>query len=258
MLRNSLKFPDIGPAFFSISSNYIFVMKKLIPTLLFAACFATFLSAQTAGLVLYADSLQKEEPVDQSLIDVPDYLFNYSGQNVLIKWTRTLEQPFPNGWLTNFCDDSLCYLNQTSTAQFYLSAGDTGLLKPVFYPYGNLGTGIMRVKVESLTPDVPFLAHIVYIAVATPSTGTTNLTALRNGMAVFPNPAKEEINIVFVDPDFRGALRITDATGRIVQTHTGTTAQEHLDLSGLPTGFYSLQAWSDSGRLVAIKGFAKL
>ncbi len=232
-------------------------MQKLITTAIIAAAFALPVHAQVAGLVLYADSLYKSAPADQFEIDIPNYVYNFSGQAVTMKWTRTLQQPFPNGWVTNFCDNNLCYLGQTSTAQFDLEPNDTGLLKPVFYPYETPGTGIMRLKLESLTPAVPFLANIVYVAVATPLTGTSNWIELREGAALFPNPASDQLQVVFVNPDFRGTLQVTDATGRIVLTQTNAGAQEQLNISGLAAGFYSLQAWSETGQLVLSKAFSK-
>lgn len=231
-------------------------MQKFFTTAFFAAIFTVSLNAQ-ASLVLYADSLAKEAPADQFEIDIPNYVYNLSGQTVTMKWTRTLQQPFPNGWVTNFCDNNLCYLGQTSTAQFELAAGDTGLLKPVYYPYETPGTGVIRLKLESLTPAVPFLANIVYVAIATPLTGTAELIALRNGAALFPNPANDALNVVFADADFRGSVRITDAMGRLVLTRSNLGAQEELNISTLPAGFYSLQAWTEQGKLVVSKGFTK-
>ena len=230
-------------------------MHKFFTTAFAVAAFALAVKAQSP-IVLYADTLHKEAPADQFEIDIPNYVYNLSGQTITMKWTRTLEQPFPTGWVTNFCDNNLCYLGQTSMAEFELAPGDTGLLKPVFYPYENPGTGIYRLKLESLTSSVPFLANILYVATATSVSSGTSTIELREGAALFPNPANETLNVVFVDPDFKGVFRITDATGRVLQTRTGMSAQESLDISMLPAGFYSLQAWNEAGQLVLSKPFS--
>ncbi len=61
-----------------------------------------------------------------------------------------------------------------------------------------------------------------------------------NGVAVFPNPASDEINLVF-EKSFMGTIMLTDALGRVVQLqriNTNTTAK--LMLENLPAGVYSL------------------
>ncbi|MCC7507721.1 MAG: T9SS type A sorting domain-containing protein [Saprospiraceae bacterium] len=231
-------------------------MHKFFTTAIAVFAFA-FASQAQSNILLYADTLHKEAPADQFEIDIANYVYNLSGQTVTFKWTRTLEQPFPNGWVTNFCDNNLCYLGQTGTAQFELAASDTGLLKPVFYPYETPGTGIYRLKLESLTASVPFQADILYVATATSVSSGVSVVELRDGAAIFPNPASETLNVVFVNPDFKGMFRITDASGRVIQTHTAMSAQEALDITTLPAGFYSLQAWNESGQLVLSKPFSR-
>ncbi|MGL4598594.1 MAG: T9SS type A sorting domain-containing protein, partial [Bacteroidia bacterium] len=61
-----------------------------------------------------------------------------------------------------------------------------------------------------------------------------------NGVAVFPNPASDEINLIF-DKSFTGTIMLTDALGRVVLTqriNASTTAK--LMLENLPAGVYSL------------------
>ncbi|MGL4596158.1 MAG: DUF7619 domain-containing protein [Bacteroidia bacterium] len=61
-----------------------------------------------------------------------------------------------------------------------------------------------------------------------------------NGVAVFPNPASDELNLV-LDKSFTGTIMLTDALGRVVQTqriNVSTTAK--LMLENLPAGVYSL------------------
>ncbi len=232
-------------------------MKKLIPILLLSACFGSIAFSQNPGLILFADSLHQEAPATDPEIDVVNYMINATGQEVTFQWTRTLDQPFPGGWTVNFCLEGGCYLMQVSTAQFSLAANDTSLLKPVFYPNENPGTGVFRLKLESLTPDVPFEANLVYVAVATGSSGTADVVALQNSAAVFPNPAADRLQVVFRDPDFKGSLQITDVIGRAIFLQNGVTAEQNLDVSGFPAGCYNIQAWSQNGQLVLSKGFVK-
>jgi len=230
-------------------------MKNLIFPLL--ACFfisgASF--AQSSGLTLYADSLHKEAPASQFQIEITNYIINNSGQTVTFKWTRTLQQPFPSGWVTNFCDDSLCYLNPVSSAIFNLPSGDTGLLKPVFYPYENPGAGIYRIKLESLTPAVPYLANIVYEAVATEAMGAQNLE--QPEILLLPNPADHFIFLSFAGTDFEGIIQIFDASGRTIKTFSEAGSILNLDISSLDPGSYTLIIRPLNNRFVVSRTFIK-
>lgn len=232
-------------------------MQKLFTTALLVAALSTGLSAQQSGLELHADSVYVEAPALQFEINLYNYIINHTGSTVTLEWVRTLEQPFPSEWVTNFCDRYACYLGQTSTAQFELEDGDTSLLKPVIYPNETPGMGVYRVRLESLTPGVEFLAHIVYVAVATDeSSGTVEIESVRD-LTLFPNPAGEVLHAVFVDPDFHGTLTVSDATGRPVLTQANATAHTQLDIAMLPAGLYLLQAHTDAGKLLITKGFSK-
>ncbi len=230
-------------------------MKKLILSLVISTLFCSVSFAQSSGLILHADSLYKEAPASQFQIDMPNYIINNTGQTVTLKWTRTLQQPFPSGWITNFCDDSLCYLNPVSMATFDLPSGDTGLLKPVFYPYGHTGTGIYRIKLESLTPSAPYLVNIVYVAVALESVGTQEQPLVVASLS--PNPATNMLQLAFGEAGFRGKVQIMDVSGRILQDFQAEGADFNIDVSAFPKGAYTLVVRPDDGRPAFSKVFLK-
>lgn len=231
-------------------------MQKFFTAAFFVAFLGLNASAQQPGLLLKSDSLNGQADISFAFFEISNYIINNTGDTVTMRWTRTLQQPFPFGWYTNFCDYNLCYLSQISTADFTFDQGDTSLLKPVFYTVETPGTGIFRVKLESLSPGVNYLHNIVYIATATEASGAVEVQQARD-VALFPNPAGDVLHAVFVDPDFRGSLRVTDAMGRVVLTQPNAAANEDLQIGGLPAGFYVLQAWTEDGHLLLNKGFSK-
>ncbi|MFN4254420.1 MAG: T9SS type A sorting domain-containing protein [Saprospiraceae bacterium] len=225
-------------------------MKKMFLFLLVAT--ATLrLAAQ--NIYVLKDSLHKVVPVSQNEIEMKTYLVNNSGSEVTIKWTRTLEQ-LPTGWTTNFCDNNACYLGTVSTKQFNLMNGDSGLLKPLFYPNGVAGTIVYRVALESVTPGITYTGSVVYVAVAEQSTGTAAVELVKD-LAVFPNPTSEVLNVVFADANFSGTLQISDSGGRILLTQTNASATSTVNIAALPAGFYTLTAISKEGSVS--KGFVK-
>lgn len=230
-------------------------MQKFFTAAFFVAFLGLQSSAQT-GLLLKYDTVTNQALDTLNFVDMYNYIINETGSTVTMRWTRTLEQPWPFGWITNFCDFNLCYLAQVTTADFDFEDGDTSLLKPVIYPYGNIGTGVYRIKLESLTPSVPYLVNIVYTLTVTSATGTVEVEEARD-LALFPNPAGDVLNVVFADPDFRGALRVIDATGREVLSQNAATANEQLGVADLPPGLYVLQAWTADGKLSVSKNFSK-
>ncbi|MBK8499949.1 MAG: T9SS type A sorting domain-containing protein [Flavobacteriales bacterium] len=73
-------------------------------------------------------------------------------------------------------------------------------------------------------------------------------------LVVHPNPAVDRINLSGSPPGSM-RMRIRDATGRAVGTHPWP--QANLDVSGLPSGLYSLELQDMNGARLAVARFVK-
>ena len=61
-------------------------------------------------------------------------------------------------------------------------------------------------------------------------------------MTVYPNPAKNQINLQFPNQENVDKIVITDLTGKVILTQTTNTTQ--VNVASLSKGMYILQAFS--------------
>lgn len=104
-------------------------------------------------------------------------------------------------------------------------------------------------NVALMLDEVPHL-HVLYannFADVCTSSVSTHETPARLDLAVWPNPATDEIHLRLADAG-NGALQVFDATGRLVASRVFTgTDSLYLDTSGWPTGAYLLHIRTEQG-----------
>ena len=230
-------------------------MKKIF-YLLFGAMVATApsMTAQV-NIVVAPDSVFVSLPATEHEINLPSYMTNSTGSSVIIRWTRVVEQE-PLGWEHAFCDKNLCYFGSINSKVFELADGESGLLKPIFYPFGIPGIGVMRLYYNSETPGISWADTAVYVAEATGMLGAVEAKLVRD-VAVFPSPAQEVLNVVSADANLQGQWRITDATGKIwkFSDPKNTAIAGQISLAQLPAGLYFLNVLTLDGRHAIAKRF---
>jgi hypothetical protein len=230
-------------------------MKK-IHYLLFGAMLYTaqFLTAQV-NIVVAPDSVYVESPATESEISLPSHITNNSGDTVIIRWTRVVEQE-PQGWDHAFCDKNLCYFGTVGSKTFELINGEEGLLKPIFYPNEIAGTGVMRLYLASETPGVMWTDTAVYVAVATELLGAVEAELVRD-VSVYPSPASEVLNVVTADANLQGHWRITDVAGKVWGDSNGAISRiaGQISVAHLPSGIYFLNVLSPDGQHAIAKRF---
>ena len=113
---------------------------------------------------------------------------------------------------------------------------------------------IYRIKLTSQTPNVPFVGEVVYVAVATGVSSSVEVLSAKD-VALYPNPATEELTVAVADARFKGSWTVTTATGQLVLTRPDAPATGQLDLSLLPSGVYFLNIRTQDGQSVATEKF---
>ncbi|GEM_PF-2024511 len=230
-------------------------MKKSIYLLLVLFIANTDSLRAQVNIVVNPDSVYVSLPATEFEIDLPSQITNNTFGAVTIRWTRVVEQK-PQEWDVNFCDKNLCYLGIVESKTFDLANGESGLLKPIFYPNNVAGTGVFRLYLQSETPGVTWADTAVFVGVATDPTGTIEAELVRD-VTVFPNPASDVLNVVTADAHLQGRWRITDAAGKVwgcSNPGAGTIAGQ-ISVTQLPTGIYFLNVLTPDGRYAAAKRF---
>jgi hypothetical protein len=87
------------------------------------------------------------------------------------------------------------------------------------------------------------------------ATVSVNYKSGGKSLSVYPNPAKDRLNLVSDRFDTEGSLEIYDLAGRLVQS--GKTTSNQLDISRLNTGLYQLRLLDKTGATVNQVRFSK-
>lgn len=233
-------------------------MKKIFYLLLGAMiAIAPSMTAQV-NIVVAPDSVFVSLPATEFEINLPSYITNSTGSTVAIRWTRVVEQ-LPLGWDHAFCDKNLCYFGSVNSKVFELENGEEGLLKPIFYPKGIPGIGVMRLYYNSETPGISWADTAVYVGEATGISGTVEAKLVRD-VAVFPSPAQEVLHVVTADENLQGQWRITDVTGKVWKHSDpkNTAIAGQISVTQLPVGLYFLNVLTLDGKHAVAKRFVVL
>ena len=86
------------------------------------------------------------------------------------------------------------------------------------------------------------------------TTGITSVNDSQPEMKVFPNPAKEFINVQLLNlPGNSASITVTNMLGQKVSSAQVTGNNAAIDLAGLPTGMYMIECYSGGIKIAAAK-----
>ncbi len=74
-----------------------------------------------------------------------------------------------------------------------------------------------------------------------------------NGIALFPNPAKDELNIVTPKYSGEAVVKISDAIGAVVYSAPVKNSTFKIQTSGFGKGIYFVQVISNDQRMITAK-----
>ncbi len=187
--------------------------------------------------------------------------------NVPISW-KVVNENFSSDptWVAdqntiNVCDNYQCYTNNnndlldgTVYTTTYL-ADSTEVFKASFNLSGaNPGTHFVSIRVWSTSN--PNDSDTMTFIVNKWATGTTTVTKNNESIVLYPNPVRDEVNVVFNDLDVKN-IAVYNAIGKnmIVYRTAGSSAK--LDISKFPGGIYFLRMSDAKGNVVATKRITK-
>jgi hypothetical protein len=237
-------------------------MKKIVLgfiTILFAL---TDVSAQTFQLA----------PTDSAKTVVADnggkaitYIDNKTTSPITISWKvlSTNIMSSHGKWYTSFgiCDNNLCYgselINSPYPTKTTLPIAASATHVPFYMQFQNLsgvttyGPYYTTVELtDGTTTDTVTL-------VASKWTTSINTTAVKGGdnVIIYPNPAREEVNVVFNGMPEVKTIGIYNMIGKMVSIYkvSGTSAQMQMD--SMPTGMYLIRLMDGQGHVVATRKF---
>ena len=234
-------------------------MKKLFLILLALLSFGG-LQAQTFDVQFGDTSLANYSPGQQGLkVLNPMRIIGGASARVL-EW-RYLTDNIPSSWqVEGVCDNVLCHSlaaiksggwNRTDTitpgtpANFYFSL----LSVPTN------GVGILRVEIRD--PQAPSYTRIVtFIANRSPQ-GISTTVRVDENIKVFPNPARESVNVTFENNDNIKTIGVYNLLGQPISMYHTVGNSANIPLNDAPAGVYFLRMFDGQGKIVATRRFTR-
>ncbi len=179
---------------------------------------------------------------------------------------KVIDCNFPADWQTpaasGFCDDNLCrYLpalwptGAVETSLVYLPS-DTGVLDLYLDLTSTTTPGCYYVTARLHNVAIPADSAtetwiICYHPVATPA-------VIRNAeIRLFPNPANDELNLVYDQNARITSLMVFDVLGKEEASQQAGSGTSLIDIHTLSKGVHYIRLFSSSGEVVAVRKFLK-
>jgi hypothetical protein len=195
---------------------------------------------------------------------VDNTLTNTTTSAITVNW-RVISHNFPTApskWFTSFgvCDNNLCYGSDLIT----LSMGSypTKTTNPIpgssnMHLYASFGeisgaaSGPFYVSIEvkegSTTDTVTYIANKWPTAITTVKTN--------DNVIVYPNPAHDELNVIFSSiPDVK-TLTVVNMIGKVVDVYKVNTNSAKINIENIPSGVYILRLTDSQGHVVVTRKF---
>lgn len=181
------------------------------------------------------------------------YVSNNTGMAQNLRWQRVVESA-PSAWSTMVCDQNACYGPSTSTMDFTLTDGGSGLLKLDVTPNSTAGTGVYKMYVWSPTDSANINGVITYNVTITQFNTITTVSNFQ-GVGLFPNPAKNILKVTTGSDVSVSRIEVYNLLGdKMNATFTSTGLNEYsVNVAGLMNGTYFIHIIMKDGSLVTRK-----
>ncbi|MBS1586330.1 MAG: T9SS type A sorting domain-containing protein [Bacteroidetes bacterium] len=194
---------------------------------------------------------------------------NISSQAINIRWIPSTD--FPQSWMDNLgiCDANYCRSNTVGTQSLITGAPYTTTGTP--YPVGQsalfdlqIGPGIdtcpagvhyVTVNLRDVTNGSGTNKNITFIINKFP-TSVPKTTKPLDDVTLYPNPARNELNVLFnPDADVR-IISVYNLIGKAVTVYKlSSNSSAKLDIENLPSGVYFIRLIDGAGQVVATRKF---
>lgn len=177
--------------------------------------------------------------------------------NLIYTW-RIVYQNLPNDWVNDdfsLCDGTSCYPNvvlQGQTKTDTVRASKPVDLQLHLRPGSSDGTYYVTLQLKDLANTTS--KNITFQFNKWP-TGVSSISKSEENVTVYPNPAREAVNVVFDESLNAKNVAVYNLIGKVVSYYRVAGNSAHLDLSDVPSGIYFLRLMNAQGEVVATRKF---
>jgi len=197
---------------------------------------------------------------------------NKEDSTITLKWS-VLSTSFPADWLTetafSICDDEFCRSN-ASGALWNGTGGNT--YHPLYYSNASkdsVGDFHLLLNLTGLSSG----SHYVTVRFSHTPTGTSttetfvinkwptavsNVNNADNNIVLYPNPAHDEVNVVYDENADIKNIAVYNIIGKVMAVYKVTNnTSANLNLENIPSGIYFVRLINSHGDVVVTRKFTK-
>ena len=250
--------------------------KTLLIALMFLGVLSPgFVKAQT--FTVPYDTVFVTMPAGTNHIDAFDNITNTTyASGMVINW-RCTNSNFPADWcksaVLGICDNKTCYANRGDTLLWNRSTMSGSLMTSLtsgsgyaldtpgqfdlqlsLSPYSTSGSYFLTVNLadaaSSYSKNITFVVNRL-------TTGVTNVNKVSDEILLYPNPAINDLNVVYDASLDIKTIAVYNIIGKVMSVYKVPGTSANLNLENVPSGIYFLRLYNADGENVITKKFTK-
>ena len=231
-----------------------YTMKKIVLTIVALCCFLSetvfgqafttqydTVSASTNAIAIFGSHNTVLTTQTTNLL----YIWKVSGQNLPADWIN-------DGF--SLCDGSNCYdtLALTQSHTDTVRANKPAEIQLHVRPGTSNVTYYLTLKLRDVGNTTT--KYITFLFNKWP-TGVANISKTDESVTVYPNPARENVNVIFDENLNAKSVAVYNLIGKVVCYYRTAGNSAAIDLSDVPSGIYFLRLMNAQGEVVATRKF---
>jgi hypothetical protein len=187
--------------------------------------------------------------------DANSTVYNTTNGTRTFRWIRTVEGA-PSAWTTTVCDKNNCYSTSTSSQEFVLGAGASGLLRLTVNPNDAFGEATYQVLVYDVYDSTN--THAIFTVNVTVQDITGINDPINGGVSVYPIPAKDILNVNFDGVKNVNSVAVYNVVGQKLKSYNVYAGSKTvaIPVADMKKGVYFLRVYSSNKEAIT-KTFTK-
>jgi type IX secretion system substrate protein len=204
---------------------------------------------------------------------VHDNITNLTGSSLTLKWHVVSAANFPTDWLTynafGLCDNAYCQQNTsgnlwngttgntfTSTYKSNAAHDSTDAFDLSLDLSAATSVGSHWVTVNIADANSSATKNITFV-INKPPLSVSNVSNPASEILLYPNPARDELNIVYdANADVKN-IAVYNVIGKVMTVFKVNGDSANLNLENIPSGIYFVRLFNSNGNVVVTKKFTK-
>lgn len=189
-------------------------------------------------------------------VKVEQNITNQTNNPLKVKWNITSSN-FPSGWVfEGLCDNVTCYIGNVTNGDVYETDPYLPNTQGVFYTNFNGDAAAnntwayvraqIRDTINNYAKTVTFIAYKGAL-------GISNVTRYDDEVVLYPNPARNNVNVLFDGNMGVRNIAIFNLIGKPVKIFKVQGNSAKLELAEIPSGIYFVRLINSQGKIVATR-----